>query len=250
MAAAAARPARTARSMSATRARTPGGAVDAPGRPPTSDRPGRRRTVGRRCARRTPARRRPGRHQPRSTRATCTTQTVILGRGGTTSSCSFKVSASIPRDQVNLNLGGATLPAGVEQLHFARRMVLVRRRRRPVRRHLPGLGGQPGQSDPGGGLRVGELLRGLSARAAAPAATASTRAAPAGDAPAARARPACTADSPARRPPSAVPGRARTDRVSARWAASVSRRPAARRANAATGAASAPSIRSSATPAA
>ena len=40
---------------------------------------------------------------------TCTTQTVILGRGGTTSSCSFKVSASIPRDQVNLSLGGGRL---------------------------------------------------------------------------------------------------------------------------------------------
>src|SRR5436190_23636615 len=36
----------------------------------------------------------------------CTTQTVILGRGGTTSSCSFKVSSSIPRDRVNLTFGG------------------------------------------------------------------------------------------------------------------------------------------------
>ena len=54
------------------------------------------------------------------------------------------------------------LQARVEQLHLARRMVLVRRRRRPVRRHVPGLGGQPGESDPGGRLRVGELLRRLS----------------------------------------------------------------------------------------
>src|SRR6476469_3106170 len=41
--------------------------------------------------------------------ATCTTQTVVLGRGGTTSSCSFTISTSIPRDQVNLNLGGGRL---------------------------------------------------------------------------------------------------------------------------------------------
>src|SRR6188472_2833071 len=31
--------------------------------------------------------------------ASCTTQTVSLGRGGTSSSCSFKISAAIPRDQ-------------------------------------------------------------------------------------------------------------------------------------------------------
>ena len=40
---------------------------------------------------------------------TCTTQTVVLGRGGTTSSCSFKVSSAIPRDRVNLTFGGRRL---------------------------------------------------------------------------------------------------------------------------------------------
>ncbi len=39
----------------------------------------------------------------------CNTQTVILGRGGTTSSCSFKVSSTIPRDRVNLVFGGRRL---------------------------------------------------------------------------------------------------------------------------------------------
>jgi len=39
----------------------------------------------------------------------CLTQRIDLGRGGTTSSCSFKVSATIPRDQVNLSLGGSRL---------------------------------------------------------------------------------------------------------------------------------------------
>jgi hypothetical protein len=36
----------------------------------------------------------------------CVTQTTILARGGTTSACSFKVPTSIPRDRVNLSIGG------------------------------------------------------------------------------------------------------------------------------------------------
>jgi hypothetical protein len=40
---------------------------------------------------------------------TCVAQIVILGRGGTTSSCSFKVSSAIPRDRVNLTFGGGRL---------------------------------------------------------------------------------------------------------------------------------------------
>jgi hypothetical protein len=42
----------------------------------------------------------------------CTTQTVILGRGGTTSACSFKVSSTIPRDRVNLGIGGRLCQQG------------------------------------------------------------------------------------------------------------------------------------------
>ena len=56
----------------------------------------------------------------------------------------------------------SALPAGVEQLHLARRVVLVRRRGRPVRRHLPGLGGERRESGPRGRLCVRELLRGVS----------------------------------------------------------------------------------------
>jgi hypothetical protein len=41
--------------------------------------------------------------------AGCGTQTIVLGRGGTTSSCSFKVPVSIPHDRVNLLLGGGRL---------------------------------------------------------------------------------------------------------------------------------------------
>ncbi len=40
---------------------------------------------------------------------TCATQTVVLGRPGTTSSCSFKVSSAIPRDRVNVLFGGRRL---------------------------------------------------------------------------------------------------------------------------------------------
>jgi hypothetical protein len=40
---------------------------------------------------------------------TCVTQTIIGPRGGTTSSCSFKIPASIPRDQVNVLIGGGRL---------------------------------------------------------------------------------------------------------------------------------------------
>ena len=36
----------------------------------------------------------------------CTTQTIVLGRGGTTSSCSFAVPAGVARDRVNLSIGG------------------------------------------------------------------------------------------------------------------------------------------------
>src|SRR5262245_52783811 len=36
----------------------------------------------------------------------CVTQTVVLARGGTTSSCSFEVSTSIDRERVNLSIGG------------------------------------------------------------------------------------------------------------------------------------------------
>ena len=144
----------------------------------------------------------------------------------------------------------STLRAGVEQLHLARRMVLVRRRRRPVRRHLPGLGDQRGQSDPGGRLRVGELLRGLS---------------PGGRRLRRRHQLVLCRLAVHRRFVRGLRAR-RTGlhddrrvlfrdvperhRASAPWAASASRRPAARRANAATGAASAPSIRSCATAAA
>ena len=39
----------------------------------------------------------------------CVTQTILGPRGGTTSSCSFKISASIPRDQVNVLIGGGRL---------------------------------------------------------------------------------------------------------------------------------------------
>ena len=39
----------------------------------------------------------------------CVSQTIILGRGGTTSSCSFDVPATVPRDRVNLVLGGGRL---------------------------------------------------------------------------------------------------------------------------------------------
>jgi hypothetical protein len=43
---------------------------------------------------------------------TCVTQTVVLARGGTTSACSFKVAASVPRDQVNLSIGGRLCQQG------------------------------------------------------------------------------------------------------------------------------------------
>jgi hypothetical protein len=43
---------------------------------------------------------------------TCVTQTVILARAGTTSSCSFEVSSSIARDQVNLAIGGRLCQQG------------------------------------------------------------------------------------------------------------------------------------------
>lgn len=43
---------------------------------------------------------------------TCTTQTMVLARGGTTSACSFKVSASIARDRVNLSIGGRLCQQG------------------------------------------------------------------------------------------------------------------------------------------
>ena len=143
-----------------------------------------------------------------------------------------------------------TVQAGVEQLHVAGRMVLVRRRRRAVRRHLPGLGGQPGQPDPGGGLRVGELLRRLSPG----------RRTVRGRHQLVLCRLAVhrrlVRGLRARR--TVVHGDRRVllrdvpERIvcSAPSAASVSPRPAARRVNAATGAASAPSIRSCATPAA
>jgi len=42
----------------------------------------------------------------------CTTQTIVLARGGTTSACSFKVSSSIPRDRVNLAFGGRLCQQG------------------------------------------------------------------------------------------------------------------------------------------
>jgi hypothetical protein len=41
--------------------------------------------------------------------ASCKTQTIILGRGGTTSSCSFKVPSSISKDQVNLTFSAGGL---------------------------------------------------------------------------------------------------------------------------------------------
>jgi hypothetical protein len=44
--------------------------------------------------------------------AGCSTQTMVLARGGTTSACSFKVSASIPRDRVNLSIGGRLCQQG------------------------------------------------------------------------------------------------------------------------------------------
>src|SRR5262245_33446722 len=44
--------------------------------------------------------------------ARCTTQTIILARGGTTSSCSFPVPSSVPRDQVNLSIGGRLCQQG------------------------------------------------------------------------------------------------------------------------------------------
>jgi hypothetical protein len=43
---------------------------------------------------------------------TCTTQTMVLARAGTTSSCSFKVSASIAHDRVNLSIGGRLCQQG------------------------------------------------------------------------------------------------------------------------------------------
>ena len=42
----------------------------------------------------------------------CVTQTIVLGRGGTTSSCSFKVSSSIAHDRVNLSIGGRLCQQG------------------------------------------------------------------------------------------------------------------------------------------
>jgi hypothetical protein len=42
----------------------------------------------------------------------CVTQTIVLGRGGTTSSCSFKVAASVPRERVNLTFGGRLCEQG------------------------------------------------------------------------------------------------------------------------------------------
>jgi len=46
---------------------------------------------------------------PLDSAPSCTTQRIILGRGGTTSSCSFPVSGAIPRDRVNLVYGGHRL---------------------------------------------------------------------------------------------------------------------------------------------
>jgi hypothetical protein len=41
--------------------------------------------------------------------AGCATQMIVLARAGTTSSCSFKVPSSIPRDRVNLSYAGRRL---------------------------------------------------------------------------------------------------------------------------------------------
>jgi hypothetical protein len=49
---------------------------------------------------------------PGETAASCTTQTVVLARGGTTSACSFKVSSSLPKDRVNLSFGGRLCQQG------------------------------------------------------------------------------------------------------------------------------------------
>jgi hypothetical protein len=42
----------------------------------------------------------------------CTTQSAILARAGTTSSCSFKVAASVDHDRVNLSIGGRLCQQG------------------------------------------------------------------------------------------------------------------------------------------
>ena len=178
---------------------------------------------------------------------TCATQTVVLGRPGTTSSCSFKVSSAIPRDRVNVLFGGrdfagrarTTAPRVEVGSGSATRWPCATPPACPGRTAGPISSWRPAARRRAASWRV--------VRRAAAAATASTPAASAGGAPAVHVRRARVVDRPARRLPSAVPGRARTEPASAAWAALVSRRPAAPRAYAVMGAVSAPSIRSCAT---